>query len=65
MAVLCTSPAVVKGRILCGICFTGCNSKNAKRAVFEEIKNVKSFKDQALLWSEYEHDYNSIFQKHD
>ena len=62
-AVLCTPPAVV--RILCGICFTGCNSKNAKRAGFEEIKNVKSSKDRAFLWSDYDHDYNSIFQKHD
>ena len=63
--VLKASPVVEKGRISCAICLTGSTRKNLKQAQFEKIMNIDSFKEKALEWDKYDHEYNSIHKKLD
>ena len=57
-----SSPLVEKGRRICIICFAGASVKNAKRAKLEKIKDIKSYEERALEWTNYEHEYNKIYK---
>ena len=55
---------VAKGRI-CAVCFDSISAKKKRKSNFHEVKDNVMFMNTAKLWTEYEHEYASVFQKHD
>ena len=63
-----TAPVINKGRISFiqkRICFTGTLERNIKRTDIQEIKDVTSFKEKALEWQKYNHEYGAIYENID
>ena len=56
---------VAKGRITCAVCFKSSSSKNIKRAGLHKITDIEKFKQTAASWQNYEHDYSTVYSKHD
>ena len=63
--VLRTGPHVASGRFTCIICFQSCTSRRKKAAGMQEIGDVANFRARAELWTEYAHEYSSVFSKVD
>ena len=57
-----TEHVFYKGRRYCVVCSIGSGSKNARRAGIERITDIKKFKDQAIKWKDYDHEYNKIYE---
>ena len=55
----------IVSHVLCGICFAGSSKKHMKRSNIEEIKDLAKFKMFAINWMQYEHEYSSVYNKHD
>ena len=61
--VLRTAPTIASGRFTCIVCFESCTRKRKKAQDMQEVKDVAKLKARAELWTEYEHEYSSIFSK--
>ena len=51
---------VVRGRLLCQICFKGCEKRYLKREHFQKLQDVQKFKTYAELWELKDHEYNTV-----
>ena len=55
-----TTSVVCNGRIVCQICFQGCETRNKKRHNFETIKDLEKFKRVSQEWTTKLHPYNTV-----
>ena len=57
--------------MICSICFKGTSVKNAKKHKsnsknrFEIVQDIEVFKNKALEWKSYDHEYSTIYDKID
>ena len=56
---------VSNGRIICAVCFDSIAAKRKRKSNFHEVKNNEEFLKTAKSWTEYEHDFASVLDKHD
>ena len=56
---------VSTGRIICAVCFDSIAAKKKRKSNFHEVKNNEEFLKTAKSWTEYDHDFASVLDKHD
>ena len=58
-------PVINKGRTQCRKCFAGTLQRNIKRAGSQILKVITSFKEKALEWQKYNHEFGAIYENID